>query len=196
MQACFYCCLDISLKLRPENDLRIDTGMLICEIADVRFHVGDVIRKLRQDRNWTVEDLARKAGVNKMTVSGIERGESNYRRQTLELIAAALKSTVDELHSQLNLMASFETRPSDVIGQDDLNVLRRWHRFPREKRAVIDALESVNDPEDLAAVLLVLKRLADDERREQQGGLPDDVRQRATPATSSESRAKAAGRKK
>lgn len=71
----------------------------VCKTERV-FHVGDVIRKLRKERNWTVEELAEKAGVGKMTVSSIERGEANYRRETVEKIAAALDTSTARLEVQ------------------------------------------------------------------------------------------------
>lgn len=52
------------------------------------FHIGDVIRKLRLSREWGVEDLAEHAGVNKMTVSAIERG-GDFKRQSIDKIAEA-----------------------------------------------------------------------------------------------------------
>jgi transcriptional regulator with XRE-family HTH domain len=43
---------------------------------------------LRLARNWTIDDLAQRAAVNKMTVSAIERGH-NYTRDSLDAIARA-----------------------------------------------------------------------------------------------------------
>ena len=53
------------------------------------FGVGDVVRRLRIKRRWTIDELAQRAGVNKMTVSAIERGH-NYTRTRLDAVARAL----------------------------------------------------------------------------------------------------------
>jgi transcriptional regulator with XRE-family HTH domain len=53
------------------------------------FSVGDVVRKLRLLRDWTIEDLARRGHLNKMTVSAIERGH-NHQRASLDAVGRAL----------------------------------------------------------------------------------------------------------
>lgn len=63
------------------------------------FHLGDVVKKLRVQRDWTLEELAEQSAVNKGTLSGIERGEGNPRRDTLERIASALGTTVGALYA-------------------------------------------------------------------------------------------------
>ena len=53
------------------------------------FSIGDVVRKLRLLRDWTIDDLARRADLNKMTVSSIERGQ-NHTRASLNAVGRAL----------------------------------------------------------------------------------------------------------
>lgn len=54
------------------------------------FALGDVIRRLRKDRGWTLDDLREASGVNKTTLSQIESGRIDPRASTLEKIASAL----------------------------------------------------------------------------------------------------------
>jgi transcriptional regulator with XRE-family HTH domain len=65
--------------------------MLVCETPVTMFHLGDIVRKLRSDktRNWTAKDLAKRAGVNKGTISNLEQGNLDPRLSTLESIAKA-----------------------------------------------------------------------------------------------------------
>jgi transcriptional regulator with XRE-family HTH domain len=53
------------------------------------FHVGDLIRKLREQRGLGVVDLAKKAGLDKGTISKVENGKP-VSAETLERIATAL----------------------------------------------------------------------------------------------------------
>jgi transcriptional regulator with XRE-family HTH domain len=89
-------------------------GMSICDSGAV-FHVGDVIRKLRRERKWKVETLAKEAGVAKMTVSSIERGASNYRRDTLDRIAKALGTTADDMALSASRHAANVERASQLL---------------------------------------------------------------------------------
>lgn len=53
------------------------------------FHIGDVIKKLREGREWTIEDLVRESGVSKMTISNIERGARDPRKSSVDRLAVA-----------------------------------------------------------------------------------------------------------
>lgn len=74
----------------------IDTLIPVWQTTAV-FHVGDVVRKLRNERGWTLDDLAAKTDTNKNTLSAIERGEGNPRLDTLLKIAKALQIPPDRL---------------------------------------------------------------------------------------------------
>lgn len=94
------------------------------------FHVGDVIEKLRKDRGWTQDDLARKADVSVMTVSEIESGKGNPRLTTLSQIAKAFEVSVEEL------FALAAPRTATAVNQGERDQLWAWwQRIPAELRA-------------------------------------------------------------
>jgi transcriptional regulator with XRE-family HTH domain len=68
------------------------------------FHVGDVIRKLRMNQSWTIGELAERCGLNKMTVSAVERG-NNSKQETIESLANGLGVTVAQLYAPLSSVA-------------------------------------------------------------------------------------------
>jgi transcriptional regulator with XRE-family HTH domain len=51
--------------------------------------VGDNILRLRRETGWSIGELARRAGVGKATVSGLEAGEGNPSIETLVSISVA-----------------------------------------------------------------------------------------------------------
>jgi len=79
-------------------------AILVCDNTEV-FHVGDVIRKRRHERGLSLEELSDLAGVNKATISQVERGEANPRADTIEKIAGALGMTTTEIYAALVLAA-------------------------------------------------------------------------------------------
>jgi transcriptional regulator with XRE-family HTH domain len=88
------------------------------------FTVGDVVRKLRIDRDWTVEELAKRAVVNKMTVSGIERGE-NYTRRTMDAIAKAFGfRDASDIDARLHAWARLVAGPTELSDGE-----REWLAF-------------------------------------------------------------------
>lgn len=91
---------------------------VICETLPV-FHVGDVIRKLRTERGWTLDDLAAHSGVNKMTISGIERG-ADARKSTIDRLAVAFGLPVAQLYSQTSDQPRHTgTKSSESEGEPD-----------------------------------------------------------------------------
>ena len=55
------------------------------------------IRRLRGERGWSRETLARKADVSASTIYRTERGETVPRFSALAAIAKALEASLDEL---------------------------------------------------------------------------------------------------
>ena len=54
---------------------------------------GSTVRKLREAKDWTQEQLAEKAGLDQTYISGIERGERNLTILSIAKLAKALKTT-------------------------------------------------------------------------------------------------------
>lgn len=59
--------------------------------------VGKNIKEMRELRNLTQEELAKKVGISQAMLSQIERGTKNPSLQVGTLIADALNCNVDDL---------------------------------------------------------------------------------------------------
>ncbi|MDZ7736894.1 MAG: helix-turn-helix transcriptional regulator [Gammaproteobacteria bacterium] len=64
---------------------------------DIRRRVGLNVRKFRQQRKLSQEDLAFECGLHRTYISGVERGVRNPTVVVLEIIAKALKVAPAEL---------------------------------------------------------------------------------------------------
>lgn len=64
---------------------------------DVRKRVGINLKRLRQDRGLSQEELAFESGMHRTYISGVERGVRNPTVLVLEKIATALKAPAAEL---------------------------------------------------------------------------------------------------
>lgn len=74
-------------------------------MANILLLVGARIRELRNQKGWTQEQLAEKAGFYYTYIGGIERGETNVSLLNLQKIATALQVEVNELFSYVRDMA-------------------------------------------------------------------------------------------
>jgi transcriptional regulator with XRE-family HTH domain len=59
--------------------------------------LASTLRRLRQERNQTQEDLAYSAGITVAGLARIERGQANPRWTTVRSIASALEIGMGEL---------------------------------------------------------------------------------------------------
>lgn len=64
---------------------------------DIRRRVGLNVRKFRQERAWSQEELAFEAGLHRTYISGVERGVRNPTVLVLKQIATALKVPAQKL---------------------------------------------------------------------------------------------------
>lgn len=59
--------------------------------------LASTLRRLREERNHTQEDLAHDAGITVAALARIERGQANPRWTTIRSIASALGISLGEL---------------------------------------------------------------------------------------------------
>lgn len=61
---------------------------------------GKRVRSMREQKQWTQEELADRSGLTSVQISRIERGVREIRLTTL-----------------LRLIAAFDTKPDDLLGK-------------------------------------------------------------------------------
>jgi transcriptional regulator with XRE-family HTH domain len=66
--------------------------------AKARF--GNTVRKFREERGYSQEKLAERAGLHRNYVGGIERGERNVALENIIKLARALSVSPKELFSE------------------------------------------------------------------------------------------------
>jgi len=66
-------------------------------MSDIRKLLGGKIKKIRQSRKMSQEDLAFESGLHRTYISDIERGARNVSIRNIEKIAKALNVSLKEL---------------------------------------------------------------------------------------------------
>ena len=58
---------------------------------------GDRVKKLRETKGWSQEELAKRAGLHRTYIGSIERSERNVSLINIARIAKALKVKISDL---------------------------------------------------------------------------------------------------
>lgn len=66
-------------------------------MTEINKRVGIKIRKYREKKGWTQEQLAFEAGLHRAYIGHIERGEKNIGLKNLEKIAKTLNVDITDL---------------------------------------------------------------------------------------------------
>src|SRR5438552_19141335 len=94
-------------------------------MATIQEIVGARVRELRQQRGWTLEQLAEKADKHYTYIGGLERGDRNVTLEVLQAVAAALDVPLKELFN-------LEPHPLEVklnaSANDMLSAIQRGFR--------------------------------------------------------------------
>ena len=69
----------------------------LAPMHDIRKRFGDRIRQLRNDRGWSKEELADRAGLHRTYIGSIERGEQNLSLVNIERLSVTLGVSLAEL---------------------------------------------------------------------------------------------------
>lgn len=66
-------------------------------LSPLHAGLGEAVRRLREARDWTQEDLAEEADVHISQISGIERGTGNATVRTLGRVSDGLQVDLGEI---------------------------------------------------------------------------------------------------
>ena len=69
--------------------------------APVKSVFGTAVRSLREDRGYSQEQLAERAGLHRNYVGGVERGERNIALENIVKLAQALSVRTRDLFETL-----------------------------------------------------------------------------------------------
>ena len=80
----------------PDDDFLRET------VLKAKKHLGQKIRNLRKDRDWTQEDFARVCGISATRLGRAERGQADLGLETLIVIAKKFETTLAELLTNID----------------------------------------------------------------------------------------------
>ncbi|HXW93976.1 MAG TPA: helix-turn-helix transcriptional regulator [Terriglobales bacterium] len=70
-------------------------------MQQIQRQLGDRIRKLRQKKGWSQEELAAISGLHRTYIGAVERGEKNLTISTIHTLAKTLDTTIAQLFRRI-----------------------------------------------------------------------------------------------
>lgn len=109
------------------------------------MHMGDILKKRREDRFETLEDVAFRAGNDASNLSRIERGLQQPSVALLEALAAAMDVRVSDLYRELEGGLASEPRrvlrgvaePIQPWNADLTRLQRHFRALDAEQRSML-----------------------------------------------------------
>lgn len=122
------------------------------------MRIGDKLRQLRKDNNFTLKELSKQTGLSISFISDIENGRRNPRLENLNKLATALNVDVSVLLGENKSISSTTSKEHDKVKTDDLEedfpegvyVLRRANKelSPEAKKQMIRIMKTFLEEED------------------------------------------------
>ena len=93
----------------------------------MRSSFGETLKKIREERGWTLEEMAEKLGSTKQVLSRYERGERTPKITMAQKFADILGITLEELTGETRVISSgyITTNPEDEPKNDEVRLLIR-----------------------------------------------------------------------
>jgi transcriptional regulator with XRE-family HTH domain len=104
----------------------------------MRMNLGQVIKQLRERREWTQDDLARRAGTTAANVSRIESGKHNPGAELLGSIAYVLGVRIYELVAMAEGFQPPEL--AACFDADEEALIRQFRRMEPEEKELFKAV--------------------------------------------------------
>lgn len=97
----------------------------------------DILKELRQNRNWSQQELAQKTNLSASSIGMYEQGRRKPSFEVLELFADTFNVDFDYLlgrSSESNKYSKILTRAQDELSEEDLKSLEDMAEFFLSKR--------------------------------------------------------------
>ena len=106
-------------------------------MTELIWHVGDVVRKLRQAKGWTQKQLAKAAAVHHNTIVRMEDGDEGVQARTLKVVAAALDVTSRDLYAAIPQETHRAAAPSSATAGGGFSgtAAQADHKVPESTRS-------------------------------------------------------------
>lgn len=101
-----------NFRLSPNLRVVLSLGLGV----RIEWHIGDVVRKLREAKRWNQLRLAEVAGLNKGTIVSVEEG-ANVKVETMQAVAKGLGLTMAQLYTLLPATGEETAQAPAVAGE-------------------------------------------------------------------------------
>lgn len=120
---------------------------LLAEMAERRKATGQRVVELREKKRWSQEELATNSGLSVKTISRLENGRYESRRNTIDRVADALGVSADDIDPPPSAPLGLGQEPDAAPASEELQAIREDLSALREEVSTIaEAVTRLLDP--------------------------------------------------
>jgi transcriptional regulator with XRE-family HTH domain len=136
-----------ALKKSRLRDILSYMGNLFSDDTSIDRRIAQRLRSLRAERNWSLDELARRSNVSRATLSRLENAEVSPTASVLGKLCAAYGLTMSRLmHMVEDDFAPLIRRTSQTVWTDSTIGFRRRSVSPPAQNLAAEALECELEP--------------------------------------------------
>ena len=96
------------------------------------MNVNERIHQLRQERGWSVNNLAMESGMTQSTLNSLLSRNTPPKIETLQSICTAFKITLAQFF--------MEDEQTELIADDEKKLLTLYRQLPTQKQALLELI--------------------------------------------------------
>lgn len=102
------------------------------------MHLGPVIRRLREEKGWSQEELAHRIGTTAATLSRMENKKIGVGESMTNLLAKAFGRRIYELYALAEGVTFGQVNElADVLGKEETLLISRYRKMKSSRKDVL-----------------------------------------------------------
>lgn len=113
------------------------------------MHLGPVIRRLREEKGWSQEELAHRIGTTAATLSRVENQKHGTSEAMTNLLSKVFECRVYELYALAEGVTLGQVNDlADILGKEESLLVFRYRKMKAVRKSILLGVSAALSDED------------------------------------------------